>query len=140
MTQVALMGCGARAWIRRRASCRRAGDEAVVVARVVTGGAAVAAARDPHRVCDVRVVGGKGVLNRLNQVVQSMSMKRDANRQRFLSLDPTKYLGRYIVIVAGKLIGADKDLGKLMARARKEYPDEVPYIGRMRDPRKVYIL
>ena len=76
---------------------------------------------------------------RRDDVVQSKQMKRDLDRQKYQSLDPRKYAGKYVVIVAGKLIGAGRDLGKLLTRARKEHPKEVPFVGRMRDPRRFYV-
>ena len=68
-------------------------------------------------------------------------MKRDRNWQKYLSLDQRRYAGRVVVIAGGELIGAGKgkDVSRFLARARKMYPKEIPLIGQVRDPRKVYV-
>ncbi len=66
-------------------------------------------------------------------------MKRDANRDCYLSLDQRKYANKYVVIVDGKLIGAGKDVEKYVRKAWKMYPGKTPFVARMRDPRKLYI-
>lgn len=65
-------------------------------------------------------------------------MKRDLNHECYLTLDQRKLAGLYVVIVGGEFIGAGKDLGKLLRRARRLHPKEVPFVARMRDPRKLY--
>ncbi len=66
-------------------------------------------------------------------------MKKDANWQRYLSLDQRRYAGRYVVIAGGRLIGAGRNLKKLLEQARKAHPKEVPFVARVRDPRKVCV-
>ncbi|MBI2901878.1 MAG: hypothetical protein HYY17_16970 [Planctomycetes bacterium] len=66
-------------------------------------------------------------------------MKRDANWQRYLTLDAGKYAGKYVVIVAGHLVGAGRNLRKLLDLARKIAPREIPFVARMRDPKKVCV-
>ena len=64
-------------------------------------------------------------------------MKRDRNWDCCLTLDQRKLAGKYVVIVAGELVGAGKDLCRLVRRARKLYPRETPFVARVRDPRKL---
>lgn len=66
-------------------------------------------------------------------------MKTDPNWQCFQSLSQAKYSGKYIVIASGILIGAGKDLGKLIRLARKKFPDAMPFVARMRDPKKLCV-
>ena len=68
-------------------------------------------------------------------------MKRDANWQKYLSLNQRKYADRVVVIAGGQLIGAGRggDVARLLARARRKFPKETPLIGHIRDPRKVYV-
>jgi hypothetical protein len=66
-------------------------------------------------------------------------VKRNANWQKYLTLSPRKYAGKYVVIADGKLIGSGRDLTKLVARARRLCPQEVPLVARMRDPRKLCV-
>lgn len=67
-------------------------------------------------------------------------MKVDANWQRYQSLNPRRYAGKYVVIAAGKLIGSGRNLTKLLAAARRTNPSDIPFVARMRDPRKVCIF
>ena len=69
-----------------------------------------------------------------------MSMKRDKNRACYQSLDQRKLAGKFVVIVAGKLIGSGKHVVKLLQKARSAYPKEIPFVARIRDPRRLYIL
>ncbi len=66
-------------------------------------------------------------------------MKVDPNWQCFQSLSQKKYSGKYVVIAAGSLVGAGKDLSKLLLLARKKHPKAVPFVARMRDPRKLCV-
>ena len=66
-------------------------------------------------------------------------MKTDRNWACFQSLSQAKYAGKYVVISAGKLIGAGKNLAKLLGLARKAYPKATPFVARMRDPRRVCV-
>lgn len=66
-------------------------------------------------------------------------MTRDGNWQCYQSLDPRKYAGRYVVIAGGTLIGAGKDLSKLLRLARRKKPKETPFVARMRDPKQVCV-
>lgn len=79
-------------------------------------------------------------MNRCSLVVQCMPMKRDRNWQKYLSLDPRKFAGKYVVIAAGRLIGSGRNLIRLVEKARKHYPSEIPLVARMRDPRKVCVF
>jgi len=45
-------------------------------------------------------------------------VKRDRNWQRYVDLNPRKYAGQYVVIVAGQLVGAGRCLKKLLAQAK----------------------
>ncbi len=65
-------------------------------------------------------------------------MRRDRNWECYLTLDQKKLAGQYVVISAGELIGHGKDLCRLVRRARKLHPKEVPFVARIRDPRKLY--
>ena len=65
-------------------------------------------------------------------------MRRDRNWECYLTLDQRKLAVKYVVIAAGELVGAGKDLCKLIRLARKLHPKEVPFVARMRDPRKLY--
>ncbi|GEM_PF-6415341 len=64
-------------------------------------------------------------------------MKRDLNWECYLTLDQRRLAGRYVVIVAGKLLGTGKDLCQLVRRARRLHPGETPFVARIRDPRKL---
>lgn len=66
-------------------------------------------------------------------------MRRDRNWQEYVALDPRKYAGRYVVIVAGRLVGAGRDLERLLALAHGIAPRETPFVARMRDPKKVCV-
>ena len=66
-------------------------------------------------------------------------MKIDPNWECFQSLSQTKYSGKYVVIASGSLVGAGKDLGKLLRLARKKHPRAMPFIARMRDPKKLCV-
>lgn len=66
-------------------------------------------------------------------------MKRDLNWQRYLTLDARKYAGKYVVIVRGQFVGAGHNLKPLLAEARKMAPREIPFIARMRDPKRVCV-
>jgi len=63
-------------------------------------------------------------------------MKQSVNWQKYVSLNQRKYAGQYVVIVAGKLVGAGKGLARLLAAARKKFPGQMPFVGRVRDPRR----
>ena len=69
----------------------------------------------------------------------TMIVKRDRNWQKYLTLDARKYAGKYIVIVAGQLVGAGQNLKTLLTLARKMAPREIPFVARMRDPKKVCV-
>ena len=66
-------------------------------------------------------------------------MKRDQNWERYQSLNPRKFAGKYVVIAGGTLIGSGKQLGKLLCRARRILPKEIPFVTRVRDPRKICV-
>ena len=66
-------------------------------------------------------------------------MKRDQNWECYLSLSQKKYAGKYVVIAGGRFVGAGKDLAKLLTLARKDHPKEMPFVARVRDPRKVCV-
>ena len=66
-------------------------------------------------------------------------MKVDPNWECFQSLSQRKYSGKYVVIAAGSLVGAGKDLSKLLQLARKKHPRAVPFVARMRDPKKLCV-
>jgi len=66
-------------------------------------------------------------------------MERERNWLRYLTLDARKYAGKYVVIVSGQLVGAGRNLKKLLDLARRRAPDEIPFVARMRDPRKVCV-
>ena len=66
--------------------------------------------------------------------------KRDKNWTCYRSLDPRRLAGKFVVIVAGKLIGSGKQVVKLLERARSDYPREIPFVARIRDPKRLYIL
>ncbi|MEK7865603.1 MAG: DUF5678 domain-containing protein [Planctomycetota bacterium] len=65
-------------------------------------------------------------------------MRHDRNWQCYLSLDQRRLVGKYVVIVAGQLVGTGKDLCRLVRRARRLHPRETPFVARIRDPRKLY--
>jgi hypothetical protein len=66
-------------------------------------------------------------------------MKVDRNWECYQSLSQRKYAGKYVVIAGGDLIGAGKNLEKLLRIARKSHPKETPFVARMRDPRKLCV-
>ncbi len=66
-------------------------------------------------------------------------MKRDRNWECYQSLNPRKFAGKYVVIAGGTLIGSGRRLGKLLRRAREIQPKEIPFIARVRDPRKICV-
>jgi len=66
-------------------------------------------------------------------------VKHDANWDCYVSLSQQRFAGKYVVIAGGKLIGAGKDLGKILRLAHKTYPGETPFVARVRDPRKVCV-
>jgi len=67
-------------------------------------------------------------------------MKRDKNWTCYQSLDQRRLAGKFVVIVAGKLIGSGKKVIKLLQKARSAYPKEIPFVARIRDPKRLYIL
>ena len=67
-------------------------------------------------------------------------MKCDKNRACYQSLDQRKLAGKFVVIAAGNLIGSGKQVVKLLAKARSAYPKEIPFVARIRDPKRLYIL
>jgi len=66
-------------------------------------------------------------------------MKVDPDWECFQSLSQRTYWGKYVVIAAGRLVGAGKDLSKLLLLARKKHPRAMPFVARMRDPRKLCV-
>ena len=66
-------------------------------------------------------------------------MKRDKNWECYLSLSRKKYAGKYVVIAGGKLVGAGRDLSRLLRLSQKEHPKETPLVAKVRDPRKVCV-
>jgi len=66
-------------------------------------------------------------------------MKVDPNWECFQSLSQRKYSGKYVVIALGRLVGAGKNLGKLLRLARKKHPRAMPFVARMRDPKKLCV-
>lgn len=66
-------------------------------------------------------------------------VKRDLNRECYQSLDPRTYAGKYVVITGGRLVGAGRNLGALLRRARKQSLKEIPFVARMRDPRRLCV-
>ena len=66
-------------------------------------------------------------------------VKRDANWECYAALSQRRFAGKYVVIAGGKLIGAGKDLGKLLRLAHKTRPKETPFVARVRDPRQVCV-
>jgi hypothetical protein len=44
-----------------------------------------------------------------------------------------------VVIASGSLVGAGNDLGKLLRLARNKHPKAMPFIARMRDPKKLCV-
>jgi hypothetical protein len=65
-------------------------------------------------------------------------VKSDPNWECYLALSQRRFAGKYVVIAAGKFVGAGKDLGRLLRKARKLHPKSVPFVTCMRDPRKLY--
>lgn len=64
-------------------------------------------------------------------------MKRDRDWQCYLTLDQRRLAGKFVVIVAGKLVGTGVDLCRLVRRARRLHPGKTPFVARVRDPRKL---
>lgn len=67
-------------------------------------------------------------------------MKRDKNWECYLSLSQKKFAGKYVVIAGGKLVGAGRDLSKLLRLAQKDHPRETPFVAKVRDPRRVCVF
>lgn len=67
-------------------------------------------------------------------------MKRDKNWACYQTLDQRRLAGKFVVIVAGKLFGSGKQVLKLLERARAAYPKETPFVARVRDPKRLYVL
>ncbi len=67
-------------------------------------------------------------------------MKRDRNWTCYQGLDQRRLAGKFVVIVAGKLIGSGRQVLNLLKRARAAYPDETPFVARVRDPKRLYVL
>ena len=53
------------------------------------------------------------------------------NFQAFLKVDDSKYRDKYIVIAKGKVVGKGKDIEKLLGRAKKKFPDEIPLVAKI---------
>lgn len=51
-----------------------------------------------------------------------------SNYKHYLKSDESKYKGKYIVYIKGKLFKAGKDLLKIIKDAKKKYPSEIPLI------------
>lgn len=66
-------------------------------------------------------------------------MKRDPNWECYAAINQRRYAGQYVVIADGELVGAGKDLAKLLRLARKAHPRKTPFVARVRDPRKVCV-
>ena len=66
-------------------------------------------------------------------------MKRDRNWECYQSLNPRRFAGRYVVIAGGTLIGAGKQLGRLLRMAQRSNPRDIPFVARVRDPRKICV-
>ncbi len=67
-------------------------------------------------------------------------MKRDENWVCYQGLDQRKLAGKFVVIVRGTLFGSGKQVLKLLKRARIAYPKDLPFVARIRDPRRLYIF
>lgn len=52
------------------------------------------------------------------------------NFKAYLKFDETKYKGKYLVFVKGKLFKAGKNLLKIIEEVRKKYPSEAPLIAK----------
>ena len=50
------------------------------------------------------------------------------NFKSYLKFNESKYKGKYLVFIKGKLFKAGKNLLKIIEEARKKYPTEVPLI------------
>jgi len=50
------------------------------------------------------------------------------NFKSYLKLDETKFQGKYLIFIKGKLFKAGKNLLKILAAAKKTYPNETPLI------------
>lgn len=50
------------------------------------------------------------------------------NFKSYLKLDESKYKGKYLVYVKGKLFKAGKNLLRIMDEVKKKYPKEIPLI------------
>lgn len=52
------------------------------------------------------------------------------NFKSYLKFNESKYAGKYVVFIKGKLFKAGKDLLKMIEDAKKKYPKETPLIAK----------
>ena len=52
------------------------------------------------------------------------------NFSAYLKFDESKYKGKYLIFVKGKLFKAGANLLKMLEEARKKYPKEIPLISK----------
>jgi len=57
------------------------------------------------------------------------------NSQMFAKMDKSGLADQYVVIVGGKVLSSGKDIEAMLERARKEHPDETPFVAKVPDER-----
>lgn len=52
----------------------------------------------------------------------------------FQEQNVTPFIGKWVVVVNKRVYGSGEDLGPILEKLRKEVPDAVPFIEKVRDP------
>ena len=55
------------------------------------------------------------------------------NFQAFLKLDTSKLANQYVVIINKKVYATGQDIEEILEKARKEYPDQIPFVAKIPD-------
>ncbi len=53
------------------------------------------------------------------------------NFTAFMKLDKSRYKGKYVVLVDGKMVGHGQDIESMLAKTRKKYPRKTPLVAKI---------